>query len=165
MHEKMIELDKYDLALLNQLQRDGQASNAALAELIHLSPSQVSRRIQRLEQAGLIERYAALLRPAAIGLGVTAFASVSLERHGETHTSTFDDAIADMEEVLECFAITGEADYLLRIVTPDLASLSEFMMHRLMRVAGVRSVKSNIVLNEIKRTTRLPLGHLARGGR
>lgn len=158
-----IDLDKFDLHLLAELQIDGHASNAMLAERIHLSPSQVSRRIQRLEQAGYIERYSALLRPAAVGLGVTAFTSVSLERHGEVHTDAFNQAVRDMDEVLECFAITGEADYLLRIVAPDLAALSEFMLHRLMRLAGVRSVKSSVVLNEIKRTTRLPLGHLQRG--
>lgn len=157
-----MDLDKFDLQLLAQLQRDGHASNAMLADRIHLSPSQVSRRVQRLEQAGFIERYCALLRPAAVGLGVTAFTSVSLERHAETHTDTFNDAVRAMDEVLECFAVTGESDYLLRIVAPDLAALSEFMLHRLMRVAGVRSVKSNVVLAEIKRTTCLPLGHLQR---
>ncbi|QDF97761.1 AsnC family transcriptional regulator [Azoarcus sp. DD4] len=159
-----IDLDKFDLQLLAELQIDGHASNTTLADLIHLSPSQVSRRIQRLEQSGYIERYSALLRPAAVGLGVTAFTSVSLERHGEVHTDAFNQAVSEMDEVLECFAITGEADYMLRIVAPDLAALSEFMLHRLMRVSGVRSVKSSIVLNEIKRTTRLPLGHLQRGG-
>lgn len=159
-----MEIDKYDLHLLDALQRNGHASNAELAEQIHLSPSQVSRRVQRLEQAGYIERYSALLRPAAVGLGVTAFTAVSLERHAEAHTDAFNAAVAAMDEVLECFAITGEADYLLRIVAPDLAALSAFMLHRLMRLTGVRSVKSNIVLAEIKRTTRLPLDHLlARG--
>ncbi|PKO82172.1 MAG: AsnC family transcriptional regulator [Betaproteobacteria bacterium HGW-Betaproteobacteria-13] len=156
----MIDLDKYDLQLLSELQTDGQASNAVLAERIHLSPSQVSRRVQRLEQSGFIERYVALLRPAAVGLGVTAFVNVSLERHGEVHTDAFTDAIRDMEEVLECFAISGEADYLLRVMTPSLPALSDFMLHRLMRIGGVRSVKSNIALTELKRSTRLPLDHL-----
>ncbi|MBR0566250.1 Lrp/AsnC family transcriptional regulator [Azoarcus sp. L1K30] len=156
----MNELDKFDLQLLDELQADGHASNAALAERIHLSPSQVSRRIQRLEQAGFIERYVALLRPAAVGLGVTAFVNVSLERHGEAHTDAFTDAVRGMDEVLECFAISGEADYLLRVMTPTLPALSDFMLHRLMRLGGVRSVKSNIALTELKRSTRLPLDHL-----
>lgn len=155
-----MELDKFDLLLLAELQRDGQASNALLAERIHLSPSQVSRRVQRLEQAGFIERYVALLQPAAIGLGVTAFVNVSLERHGEVLTDSFDETVRDMDEVLECFAISGEADYLLRVMTPTLAALSEFLLHRLMRIAGVRSVKSNIALSEVKRSTCMPLGHL-----
>lgn len=160
MHTMIIELDKFDLLLLAELQYDGQASNAVLAERIHLSPSQVSRRVQRLEQTGFIERYVALLRPVAVGLGVTAFVNVSLERHGEVLTDSFDDTVREMEEVLECFAISGEADYLLRVVTPTLPALSEFLLHRLMRIPGVRSVKSNIALSEVKRTTRLPLGHL-----
>ena len=161
----MINLDKYDLQLLSELQTDGQASNAVLAERIHLSPSQVSRRVQRLTQSGFIERYVALLRPAAVGLGVTAFVNVSLERHGEVHTDAFTEAIRGMDEVLECFAISGEADYLLRVMTPTLPALSDFMLHRLMRIGGVRSVKSNIALTELKRSTRLPLDHLGNAPR
>lgn len=160
MHETMTELDKFDLQLLSELQHDGHASNAVLADRIHLSASQVSRRVQRLEQAGFIERYVALLRPAAVGLGVTAFVNVSLERHGEVLTDSFDEAVRDMDEVLDCFAVSGEADYLLRVLTPTLPALSDFLLHRLMRIAGVRSVKSSIALNEVKRTTRLPLDHL-----
>ena len=157
-----IEIDKVDLRILEHLQRDAHLANAAVAEAVHLSPSQVSRRIQRMEAAGLIDTYVALVDPATAGLDVLAFASVSLERHGEQVSDTFHEQLRAMDEVLECFAVTGEADYLLRIVAPNLAALSEFMLHRLLRVPGVRSVKSNIVLQEVKRTTVLPLAHLVR---
>jgi Lrp/AsnC family leucine-responsive transcriptional regulator len=158
-----IELDRLDLGILDHLQRDAHASNATVAGSVHLSPSQVSRRVQRLEACGLIGSYVALLDPAAAGLDVTAYVSVSLERHGEGSSEAFHEQLRGMAEVLECFAVTGEADYLLRIVAPNLAALSEFMLHRLLRVPGVRSVKSSIVLQAIKRTTVLPLAHLVVG--
>ena len=157
---QVIDLDKFDLQLLDELQRDAHASNSALSDLVHLSPSQISRRIQRLEELGLVDGYVALLNPAALGLGVTAYTNVTLERHGESQWDAFGQSVVALEEVLECYAVSGEADYMLRVMAPDLASLSEFMMHKLLRIPGVRSVKSNLVLQKIKRTTRLPLGHL-----
>ncbi len=153
----MIDLDKFDLQILDALQADARITNPALGEIVHLSPSQVSRRVQRLEDAGLIERYATLLRAPAIGLGVTVYTRVSLERHSEAQTDAFNAAVDALPEVLECYSVTGSHDYLLKIVAADLASLSQFMMHRLMRTPGIRSVESSIVLQEIKRTTRLPL--------
>ena len=119
----MIELsiDRYDLQLLAALQHDGHATNAGLGEAASLSASQVSRRIQRLEEAKVITGYAALL-DHALGLGVTAYAQVILERHDKTRPAEFEKQIAAMPEVLECFAVTGEADYMLRIVAPDLAA-------------------------------------------
>ena len=161
----MIELsiDRYDLQLLAALQHDGHATNAGLGEAASLSASQVSRRIQRLEEAGLIDRCVTLLRPAKVGLTVTAFTRVSLERHGEAHNDAFDRAVTLMPEVLECYSVTGPYDYQLRIVAADLAAFAQFMMHRLMRLPGVRSVESSVVLQEIKRTTELPLEQLQRG--
>ena len=162
---QVIEIDRLDLRILELLQHDAHASNARMAESVHLSPSQVSRRIQQLEACGLIGSYVALVNPTTARLDVMAYASVSLERHGEQPSETFHERVREMPEVLECFAVTGEADYLLRIVAPNLAALSEFMLHRLLRIPGVRSVKSNVVLQEIKRTTVLPLAHLVNGDR
>ncbi len=159
----MLELDKFDLQILYALQADARVTNPALGEQVHLSPSQISRRIQRLEDAGLVERYVTLLRPAALGLGVTAFIRVSLERHTESQTDAFDAAVHAMPEVLECHSVTGSHDYLLKVVAADLASFSQLVMQRLMRLQGIRSVESSIVLQEIKRTTRLPLGAAAAG--
>ena len=164
-----INVDRHDLALLNELQRDGRATNAALGEIIHLSTSQVSRRVQRLQDAGIIDHYAAVIDPAVVGLGVTAFTHVVLERHGgtqadhgETHGARFERAIADLPEVLECFSVAGEADYILRIVAYDLAALSEFMTKHLLHLPGVSTVKSTISLQKIKQTSVLPLDHIKR---
>lgn len=159
----MLALDRTDIQLLAALQRDGRATNPALGEQIHLSASQVSRRIQRLEDAGLIDRCVMLLRPARLGLTVIAYTRVSLERHGEAENDDFDRAVRVMPEVLECYSVTGPYDYLLRIVSADLASFAEFMLHKLMRVPGVRGVESSVVLQEIKRTTELPLDHAQTG--
>ncbi|MCZ2414632.1 MAG: Lrp/AsnC family transcriptional regulator [Burkholderiales bacterium] len=156
----VLDLDKIDLQLLAALQHDGHATNPQLGERVHLSASQVSRRIQRLQDAGLIERCVTLLRPAKLGLTVTAFTRVSLQRHGDAHNDAFDRAVAAMPEVLECYSVTGPYDYQLRIVAADLEAFAQFMMHRLMRLPGVRSVESSVVLQEIKRTTELPLEHL-----
>ncbi len=159
----MLALDRTDIQLLAALQRDGRATNPALGEQVHLSASQVSRRIQRLEDAGLIDRCVMLLRPARLGLTVIAYTRVSLERHGEAENDDFDRAVRVMPEVLECYSVTGPYDYLLRIASADLASFAEFMLHKLMRVPGVRGVESSVVLQEIKRTTELPLDHAQAG--
>ncbi len=159
----MIELDGYDLRLLKALQDDARLSNVALSESVHLSASQVHRRLRRLEEAGVIARYTAQLDPDRIGLGVLAFTSVSLERHGESASQGFARAVDGLPEVLECFSVTGEADYVLRIVARDLKAFSEFLLHRIMPIPGVRSVRSNIVLETVKQTTVLPLNHVQAG--
>lgn len=153
-------VDHYDLALLDALQHKGNATNATLGEQVHLSASQISRRLQRLEEAGIITEYAALLDPAAVGLGVTAFAHVILERHAEPQTETFESCVAALPEVLDCYSVSGDADYILRIVTSDLASFSELMMKRILRLPGVTHIKTSIALQKIKQTHVLPLGHI-----
>lgn len=156
----MLDLDRVDIQLLEALQHDGRATNQALGERVHLSASQVSRRVQRLEDAGLIDRCVTLLRASRVGLTVTAFTRVTLERHGESQNDAFDRTVRLMPEVLECYSVTGPYDYQLRIVSADLESFAQFMMHRLMRLPGVRGVESSVVLQEIKRTTELPLSHV-----
>jgi Lrp/AsnC family leucine-responsive transcriptional regulator len=153
-------VDKYDLDLLTNLQHDGKATNSVLGEKVNLSTSQVSRRISRLEETKVISHFAAILNPDIVGLGVIAFTSVTLERHGEAQGDAFEKAVIDMPEVLECLSVTGEADYILRVVAPDLDSFSEFMMRRLLRLPGVANVKSNIALKKIKQTHVLPLDHV-----
>ena len=156
-----LSIDRHDLALLDALQRSGEATNAALGETVHLSASQVSRRLQRLQEAGLITGYTALLDPAALGLDVIAFAHVVLERHGGVRTEAFEEGVAVLPEVLECFSVSGNADYVLRIVAPDLAAFSELMMKRVLRLPGVAHIKSNIALQKVKQTHVLPLDHVA----
>jgi Lrp/AsnC family leucine-responsive transcriptional regulator len=159
----MLELDHFDLALLDVLQRFGRATHQQLAEQVPLSPSQIGRRLQRLEQIGVVDGYRVVLRQEKLGLGVTAFTSLKLKHHGDSIIEQFQQQIDVLPEVLECHAVVGDADYLLRIVAPDLNYLSTFVMKKLMRVPGVDSVRSNIVLTTFKRNGPLPLGHLSPG--
>jgi Lrp/AsnC family leucine-responsive transcriptional regulator len=155
------QLDHFDISLLAALQRDGHATHQQIGEQIHLSPSQVSRRVQRLQAAGFIQRFVALLSPEAVGLGVRAVSYVALTRNSGDEGLVFEREIARIAEVLECYSIAGESDYLLHIVATDLRSLSEQVLRRVTRIPGVGSVRSNIVLNCIKATTELPLEQLA----
>ncbi|SOZ36669.1 AsnC family transcriptional regulator [Cupriavidus neocaledonicus] len=155
-----VSLDAYDLALLSALQADGRTTHQQLAERVHLSPSQVGRRLARLEADGVITGYRVSLSSQALGLGVVVFVSVKLAHHGDTIIERFREEILLLEEVQECYSVAGEADYLIRVVVPDLPTLAEFTMKRLMRVPGVESVRSNIVLTAIKCEGPLPLSHL-----
>ena len=155
-----IVVDRFDLALLELLQADAGLTNAALAERVHLSASQVGRRRQRLEETGVLRRTVALVDPDLAGIGAVAFALVTLERHGERRTGEFECAVAGLPEVLECYAVTGEADYALKIVAPDLAQLSDLLLKRLLALPGVANVRSHIALETVKHGTALPLDHL-----
>ena len=158
-------LDRYDLALLDALQRDGQTTNASLGETVHLSASQISRRVQRLTESGIIAGHAALLDPETIGLNVTAFASVVLERHGSAQSDAFEKAVSALPEVTECFSVSGDADYFLRILAPDLRAFSELMMKNMLRLPGVAHIKTNIAMQKVKQTHVLPLDHIAQPAR
>jgi len=155
MSEEMF--DGYDLAILRAVQRDGRLTNVALSEAVNLSPSQCSRRLARLEREGVIRGYHAQLAPGAVGLDVVAFVSVTLEKHRSNSAAAFHEAIAGRPEILDCWSVTGDADYLLRVVAPDLKRFSRFLMDRLMTLPGVSHVRSSIALDEIKSTTELPL--------
>jgi len=157
-------LDKFDISLLAALQRNAHATNHEIGEHIHLSASQVSRRIQRLQASGIIHRYVTLLDPVAIGLGVRAISYVTLSRHGGDEGSAFEREIKAIPEVLDCYAVAGESDYILQIVAADLAVLSESVLRVLTRIKGVASIRSNIVLHSIKSSTELPLEHIGRAG-
>lgn len=155
-----IAIDRFDLQLLEQLQRDGQATNSALGEKIHLSTSQVSRRILRLQEAKVIDHYSAIIDPAVIGLEVMSFTEVTLDRQSSMASEKFERAIENLPQVLECYSLAGQADYMLRIVVPDLASLSEFMTKYLLKMPGVANLKSTITLKKVKQTHVLPLDHV-----
>ncbi len=159
MHES--NYDSMDLRLLDCLQGEARLSNVELSERVHLSPSQCLRRLRRLEQAGLVRGYAAHLDRERLGFGVVAFVNVSLEKQSEHPAQAFNQAAQDLPEILECHAVSGEADYLLRVVTVDLKAFSDFLMHRLLRLPMVAHVRSSILLDEVKWTTALPLGRLA----
>ncbi len=158
---RKIELDAADVRLLECLQRRARLSNVELSERVHLSASQCYRRLRRLEEGGVVRGYVALLEREPLGLGVMAFVNVTLEKHGESPAQAFNEAVQDDPEILECYAVSGEADYLLRVVAPDLKAFSDFLMHRLMRLPMVANVRSSILLDELKATTALPLRGLS----
>jgi Lrp/AsnC family leucine-responsive transcriptional regulator len=156
-------LDSTDIALLSKLQRNSHATNQVLGEQLHLSPSQISRRIQRLESLGVVRGYVALLDPALLSLAVRAFTHVTLARHGGEEGQAFERAIVDIAEVLDCYAIAGEADYVLQIVAASLEDLSGSVLKRLTRLPGVVSIRTSIVLARVKASTELPLDQVGRG--
>jgi Lrp/AsnC family leucine-responsive transcriptional regulator len=153
-------LDNYDISLLVALQRDAHATHQQIGEQIHLSASQVSRRVARLLANGVIRRHVALLNPAAIGLGVRAITYVTLTRHSGDEGMAFEQEMQRFPEVLDCYSVAGESDYILQIVAADLSALSDNVLRRLTRIQGVGHIRSNIVLNCIKSTTEMPLEHL-----
>lgn len=155
-----VELDRTDRRILEVLQQNGRITNAELANQVALSPSPCLRRLHQLEESGVIRRYVALLDPWCVGLGLQGFVTVTLEKGGGAHVETFRKAVDSWPEVLECYATTGDMDYLLRVMVTDLEHFSRFMMDRLLKQDGVTNVKSSFVLQEVKQTTALPLNHL-----
>ena len=155
-----ITVDRFYLQLLHVLQQDGQATNQVIGEKVHLSASQVSRRILRLQQAGVIDHYCALLDPGAVGLDVMAFTMVTLDRQNSTVGKRFEAEVEHLPHILECYTLAGEADYMLRIVAADLGAFAQFMTQKLLRMPGVANVKSIITLQKIKQTSVLPLDHI-----
>lgn len=153
----LLELDHYDWQLLRVMQADARLSKVALSEEVNLSPSQCSRRLQRLEQLGLIDHYATHLNRELLGLNVMAFVSVTLEKHGENPAQRFHQAIKEIEAIQEGYSVTGDADYLLRVISEDLKSFSDFLMDQLVAIPGVSHVKSTVVLDCIKSSNQLPL--------
>ena len=151
------DLDRIDRRLLAELQEHGRSSNLELAEAINLSPAQTLRRHRRLEEAGVIKRYEARLDSTALGFGVTAFIHVTMERGHIRDLSKFKGLVAELAQIQECFSVTGDIDYVLKVVAKDLKSLSDFLLDTLMRIPGVSGVKSSVCLDEIKCTSAMPL--------
>ncbi|AZP11463.1 MULTISPECIES: Lrp/AsnC family transcriptional regulator [Undibacterium] len=160
-----IPLDKIDRKILAILQADGRLTNQEVAERVNLSPSPCLRRIKRLEETGVIRKYVALLEPAKIGLGLLAYVNVRLEKHNEapgkgasrSPRSDFSASVEQWPEVVACYAMTGEMDYLLRVHVEDMDHFSRFMMETLLRHTAVLDVKSSFALQQIKDTTALPV--------
>ena len=154
-------LDRTDRRILEQLQADGRLSNQELAERVLLSPSPCLRRVRALERSGVIQRYAAVLDPLRIGLELLAYVSVKLEKRGKMPVDQFTRAVQSWPEVISCFSMTGDMDYLMRVQVENLAHYSRFIMDKLLKQPGVIDIKSNFVLERMKETTALPLEHLA----
>ena len=154
-----IVLDKIDLKILQVLQENGRLTNVELSERVALSPSPCLRRLTQLEAAGVVPRYAALLSPAAIELGLQAFIRVTLNKAGGGREK-FDEAVQGWQEILSCFALTGETDYMLHAFFVDMEHFSHFVLEVLLNQEGVQDARSSFVLREVKKTTALPLNHL-----
>ena len=152
-----IELDRTDLILLAELQRQGRLTNAELAERVHLSASACLRRVQRLEREGVIAGYRAEVDPERLGLGLQAFVRVQLNRHDSAAITAFSDFVNSWDEVVACHALTGDMDYLLQVVVHDLEHFSRFLLDRLLNQAGVADVNSSFVLRTVKAFRGLPL--------
>lgn len=158
-----VKLDRTDRRILEVLQRNGRIANVELARQVALSPSPCLRRLQRLEETGVIDGYTAILNPERLGLTLRAFVNVSLDKREAQATDAFKRAVQEWPEVSECYAMTGEMDYLLRVVVTDLQHFSRFVMEKVLRHPGVLDVKSSFALEEVKRTTVLPVDELSVG--
>jgi Lrp/AsnC family leucine-responsive transcriptional regulator len=156
--ETAMKLDRTDLILLKALQRDGRATNVELAQQANLSESSCLRRVRQLEAEGVIERYAAVVSQPAVGLPLNIFITITLESQSEAALRAFEREIALMPEVMECYLMTGAADYLLRIVARDVDDLERVHSTRLTRLAGVSRVTSSIAMRQVVRRAELPQG-------
>ncbi len=150
-------LDEVDVRILDQLQRDARLTNVELAARVSLSPSPCLARVRRLERSGLISRYVTLLDPHRVGLPVSVFIQVRLERQVERSLEVFEAAMREHPEVMECYLMTGDADYLIRVVVPDVAALQRFIVDHLARIPGVANIRSSFALKQVKYQTALPL--------
>jgi Lrp/AsnC family leucine-responsive transcriptional regulator len=157
----MISLDDIDLRILVELQRHARISNAALAEAVNLSPSPCLRRVRALEKRGIIKQYATLIDPAAVGLNLNVFVRVTLAQQIERNLEIFESAIQARPEVMECFLMTGDSDYHLRVVVPGVPAYERFLMDHLTRIPGVANIRSSFALKQVSYRTALPLDAVA----
>ena len=152
-----MELDRQDIAIIEALQKDGRLSNRDLAKKVSLSPSPSWRRLRALEDAGVIDHYAAVVNREKVGLTIMGFAHVTLHDHRSENVKKFDRAILGAPQVLECHANSGEHDYMLKVVAPDMASYQDFLSGYLLKIGVVRTVNTSFVLKQQKSTTALPM--------
>jgi Lrp/AsnC family transcriptional regulator, leucine-responsive regulatory protein len=154
-------LDKIDRKILQALQQNGRMTNQELADLVSLSPSPCLRRVKQLEDAGVITRYVALIHPPSVGLDLLAYVNVKLEKRlaakGKFAFEEFREEVLLWPEVVACYSMTGDLDYLLRVQVENLDAFSAFMMNRLLKHPAVQDVRSSFALERIKETTALPL--------
>ena len=150
-------LDDIDMRILGELQGNARVSNVALAERVHLSPSPCLARVRALEREGVIERYVTLVKPLAVGLGVSVFIQISLEKQASEALQVFETAVKRRPEVMECYLMTGDADYLLRVVVADVQALERFIVDELAPIPGIANIRSSFALKQVKYQTSLPL--------
>ncbi|SDS40975.1 transcriptional regulator, AsnC family [Pseudomonas asplenii] len=155
-----LKLDAYDRKILAALQRDGRLSNVELADEIGLSASPCLRRVRMLEEAGVIRGYQVSLDRDEVGLGLTVFVGVKVERHHEADAEAFRLAVTALPQVISAFLVSGESDFLLQVVVPDLRAYERFLTGELLRLPGVRDIRSNFAIQAVKTPGPLPLDHL-----
>jgi Lrp/AsnC family leucine-responsive transcriptional regulator len=152
-----MDLDPIDLLVLKELQQDSSISNLALAKKVNLSPSPTLVRVKNLEAQRVISRYVALVDAHALGLKVNVFIQVSLEKQESGALARFEKAVSHFDEVMEVYLMTGDADYLLRIVVPDIQALEHFILAHLTKIPGIKNIKSSFALKQVKYKTALPI--------
>jgi Lrp/AsnC family transcriptional regulator, leucine-responsive regulatory protein len=152
-----MQLDPIDLRILAQLQEDGSLTNVELARRVHLSPSPCLARVKALEADGVIERYVALANAKALGLGLNVFINISLKSQSKEALAEFERRIAEHDEVMECYLMTGDSDYLIRVAVPDIAALERFILEQLTPIPGIEKIRSSFALKQVRYKTALPL--------
>lgn len=157
-----MQLDAIDLRILAELQQDGALSNVELARRVHLSPSPCLTRVKALQASGVIQRYVALADPKALGLGLSVFISISLKEQSREALATFERRIAEHDEVMECYLMTGDSDYLIRVAVADMGALERFILNQLTPIPGVEKIRSSFALKQVRYKTALPLPVSAR---
>jgi Lrp/AsnC family leucine-responsive transcriptional regulator len=150
-------LTEIDLKILERLQSDGRMTNQQLSEEVGLSPSPCLRRVRQLEKSGVISGYVALVRPDAVGLGVTAFVRIRLDQQDDNHLTLFEAAISGFPEVMECYLMTGEADYQLRVLVGSLGEFEDFLRYKLTRITGVSQLTTSFALRPVVYRTAIYL--------
>jgi Lrp/AsnC family leucine-responsive transcriptional regulator len=155
-----VELDAIDCRIVGELQANARLSNIELAERIGLSPSPCLRRVKRLEREGYIEGYRASLQRSRVGLGFSVFLAVKINGHANKEASRFERAVVEMPEVIACHLVSGDADYFLEVIVPDLGDYQRFLVGKLLEMPIVREVRSNIAIQTLKAGAPLPLSHL-----
>jgi len=160
-----MKLDRIDRRLLELMQQNGRATNLELADAVGLSPTPCARRVKRLEESGLVDRHVTLLNASRLGLKLTAIIGISMDRHTPERFEHFEKTVKTFPEVMECDVVTGQsADYLLRVVVPDMEYYEKFLLGRLTRIEGVSGVHSSFVLRKVVSKTALPLDYLPAAG-
>jgi Lrp/AsnC family leucine-responsive transcriptional regulator len=152
-----MQLDALDLRILAELQEDSSLTNVELARRVHLSPSPCLARVKAMEAAGVIQRYVALAEPKALGLGLSVFISISLKAQSREALGEFERRIAEHDEVMECYLMTGDSDYLIRVAVADIAALERFILNQLTPIPGIEKIRSSFALKQVRYKTALPL--------
>lgn len=150
-------IDAVDLRILTELQQDSSLSNVELARRVHLSPSPCLMRVKHLESEGVIQRYVALCDTKSLGLGLNVFISITLKEQSRKALAEFEQRIAEHDEVMECYLMTGDSDYLIRVALADIAALERFILNQLTPIAGVEKIRSSFALKQVRYKTALPL--------